>query len=154
LAIEHLAKEMGLTPVELPRGKVRFAGERGGYAFDVGFGVARRYHQGVKVTLYVPMTEPLRGYAGCNRRPAPGVSFERAFGKARMGMENLPDAARAAMLAFVREREYLWLEGAPLRPKPGAEPERGVRLEHVVSGATPHKVWEVLDDLIEIARVM
>jgi hypothetical protein len=153
-AIEHLAEEMGLTPTEHPRRGRRYVGMHRGYAFDIGAGVSRTYGSALAVTLYVPTKEPLRGYAGCNRRQAPGASFERAFGKARMGMEDLPHSACAAMLAFVRKHEYLRLEGAPLHPKPGALPESGMRLEHVMSGATPETTRAVLDEMVEIARVL
>jgi hypothetical protein len=163
-ALKQFADQMGLTPVADPRRGQRYAGVHQEHAFDIGFGVARKdrlgpdrihhsYALALQVVVEVPANDLLRGYAGCNRYPGPQESFKSAFGKARMGMEQLSPEACAAMMAFVRKHGYLWFKGLPLHVKP-ATPAPRMQLEHTLSGATPERVRAVLDEMVEVARVI
>lgn len=166
-ALKQLADQMGLTPTEGSQHGRRYAGRHQAHAFQIGFGVKRRtrlgperlrhtYGLALLVVMEVQMPEPLRGYAGCNRYPELQENFEAAFGKARMGLENLSPTAGSAMLAFARRRGDLWLHGLPLHAKAEPAPEYAVRLEHTLAGMeiTPDEVRAVLDEMLEIARVL
>ncbi len=147
-AHERLASQLGLQPDS--RRKFRFWGTHQGRAFFIDLG---------RVGVEAQLRESLRGYAYSNRRSSvgPQTSFETAF-KARQNVERLSPAARAAMLAFRRKHESLFLEGLPIHPKPEPQPETRVFLEtdlgRDLNKVTPADAQALLAELIEVARVI
>jgi hypothetical protein len=161
--LPNLAREMGLTPLDAKHPQ-RFGETYKDHAFyiDRGFtgSVSSRsvsLGKGLAVSVEVQMREPKQGYAYCNRgRVSPTTTFDSAF-SAKLEYEWISAPARKAMLAFVRKREDLFLEGLPIRPKLQSTPEANVRLQHNMPNdtqITQDEVYAVLDQLIEIARVI
>lgn len=160
--IRQLAEQMGLTPLD-PGRPHRFGGMHRDHAFYIDIGVTGSVSsrnvglsRAVAVSIEVQMREPRQGYAYCNRGRVDSTStFDAAF-SAKLRYEWLSSSARESMLAFVRRREDLFLEGLPIHPKPGTESEAKVRLQHNIPNnqAAPEQVYTVLDDLIEVARVI
>jgi hypothetical protein len=101
------------------------------------------------------MREPKKGYAYCNRgRVSPTTSFDSAF-SAKLQYEWISAPAREAMLAFVRKREDLFLEGLPIHPK--TESDAKVRLQHnlpATAKISADDIRAALDELIEVVRVI
>jgi hypothetical protein len=101
------------------------------------------------------MKDPKQGYAYCNRgRVSLTTDFDSAF-SAKLQYEWISTPAREAMLGFVRKREDLFLEGLPIHPKPDAEEK--VRVQHNIPNTaqvTPDFVYSVLDELVDVARVI
>ena len=160
--IEELAKQMGLMPLDSQHPH-RFGGTHQGHAFYIDWGTSGTrtmsgmgsIRRAVAVSLEVQMREPRQGYAYCNRGMVSSTSkFEAAF-SAKLQYEWLSESAREAMLAFVRKREDLFLEGLPIHPKPGVESK--VRLQHNIPNRKQidsNYIYNVLDELLEAARVI
>jgi hypothetical protein len=103
------------------------------------------------------MAEPLRGYAGCNRKPGPNEDFQTAFGKARQGMEGLTAPTRDNMLTFARRHGNIRLEGIPLDRGVAPPDKPQMTLEHTMTRSlteTSEQVWGVLDDMVNLARTI
>ncbi len=159
----QLAEQMGLTPLDLQHPH-RFGGKHRYHTFYIDQGItgsvsSRSISLGktIAVSLDVQMKEPKKGYAYCNRgRVSPSTSFDSAF-RAKLQHEWISAPAREAMLAFVRTRENLFLEGLPIQLKPQTEQEAKVRLRHNFPNntqITPEQVRAVLDELVEVAHVI
>ncbi len=161
-AVKQLAEQMGLTPNNTSRRGERYVGEHQGHTFDIGLGVKRsagtnHYSHALQVVLELEMTNPLRGYAGCNRKPGPEESFEKAFGKARLGMEGLPALVEDKLLAFARKYDNVRLEGISLDKEPSSEGQPKMTLEHTMARGvkeSPEEVRTVLDEMVNVARVV
>lgn len=148
-AEKQLIEQLRLQPD--PRLKYRYWGTYQDHAYYIHLAWAA-------IGVEVLMQEPLRGYARVRRRyVSKQEGFETAF-KARQHTERLSPAARVALLAFARKRGGgLFLEGLPIHPAPEPPAEGKVRLEHTPrsrSELTPDGVRVILDDLIEVARVI
>ncbi|MEW6084678.1 MAG: hypothetical protein AB1607_08800 [Chloroflexota bacterium] len=159
--IPHLAEQMRLTRLD-PKRPLRFGGTHQDHEFYIDLGVTGSVSsksvslgKAVAVSVEVQMKEPRQGYARCNRgRVSSTTSFDSAF-SAKLKYEWLSIPAREAMLAFVRKREDLFLEGLPIHPKADAEDK--VRLQHNIPNTaqvTPDQIHMILDELIEVARVI
>ncbi|GEM_PF-5754627 len=108
------------------------------------------------ISVEVQMKEPKQGYAYCNRGLV-GLSatFDSAF-RAKLKYEWLSATAREAMLAFVRKRENLFLEGLPIHKK-AIEEEAKVRLQYnlpISEPITADDVYKTLDELIEVIYII
>ena len=163
VVIPQLAEQMGLMPLD-PQRPYRFGGTHRDHPFYIDQGItgsvsSRSVSLGktIAVSLDVQMQEPQKGYARCNRgRVSPSTSFDSAF-SAKLSYEWVSIPAREAMLAFVRRREDLFLEGLPIQPKPQSDPNPKVRLQHNIPNniqITPEQVRAVLDELIDVAHVI
>jgi hypothetical protein len=161
--LRQLAEQMELAHLNSQR-RYRYGGMHQDHAFyiDLGMTGAVSSHsislgRAIEVSVEVQMRAPQPGYAYCNRgRVSPTTSFEAAF-RARLKYEWLSPAAREAMLAFVRKHDNLFLEGLPIHPKPQPQPEAKVRVQHNIgtnTQITPDQVRAVLDELVEVARVI
>lgn len=160
-AVQQLAERMDLVSVgDSPR-RPLYRGQHHGYPFEIGLGAKRNadtksYRLALQLVVMWEMAEPLRGYVGCNRRPRPGQGFDQAFGKARMGMDDLPAAVQSKLLTFARAHESVHLEGVPLNGDSAEGPPQ-MRLEHTLSHgfqASPSDIRELLDELIEIVQMV
>jgi len=161
--LQQLAEQMGLTPFD-PQRPHRFGGTHRDHTFYIDHGITGSVSfrsvslsKTIVVSLDVQMKEPQKGYAYCNRgRVSPSTSFDSAF-SAKLSYEWVSIPAREAMLAFVRRREDLFLEGLPIQPKPQSDPNPKVRLQHNIPNniqITPEQVRAVLDELIDVAHVI
>ena len=161
--IPRLAEQMGLTRLDANR-PLRFGGTYQNHQFYIDLGSTGTYSsmgsgvgagRAIAVSVDVQMKEPRQGYAYCNRgRVSSTTSFDSAF-SAKLKYEWLSVPAREAMLAFVRKREDLFLEGLPIHPK--ADAENKVRLQHNIANTvqvTPDQIRAVLDEMIDVARVI
>jgi len=161
ITIQQLAGQMGLALLD-PKRPHRFGGTHQNHPFYLDLGVTGSVSsksislgKAIAVSVEVQMREPQKGYAYCNRgHVSPTSSFDSAF-SAKLQYEWLSVPAREAMLTFVRRHDDLFLEGLPVNPK--ADAEDNVRLQHNIPNTTPitpDKVHVVLDELVEVARVI
>jgi len=159
--IPQLAEQMGLALLD-PKRPHRFGGMHQDHAFYIDLSVTGSVSfrsislgKAIAVSVEVQMREPQKGYAYCNHgHVSPTSNFDSAF-SAKLNYEWLSISAREAMLAFVRRREDLFLEGLPIHPKADAEDK--VRLQHNIPNITPitpEQVRGILDELIEVALVV
>lgn len=159
--LPQLAEQMGLTRIDTKR-PLRFGGTHEDHEFYIDLGttgtISSRHvsvSKAIAVSVEVQMKEPRQGYAYCNRgRVSSTTSFDSAF-SAKLNYEWLSIPAREVMLAFVRRHEDLFLEGLPIHTKADADDK--VRLQHNIpntSQVTPDEIRAVLDELIEVARII
>lgn len=159
--IPQLAEQMGLTRLDAKR-PLRFGGTHQNHGFYIDLGTTGTISsrsvslsKAIAVSVDVQMKEPRQGYAYCNRgRVSSTTSFDSAF-SAKLNYEWLSVPAREVMLAFVRRREDLFLEDLPIHPKADANDK--VRLLHNIPNTaqvTPEHIRAVMDELIEVARVI
>jgi hypothetical protein len=161
--IQNLAGGLGLTLLD-PQRPQRFGGTYRDHTIYIQPGVtgsvsSRNISLGkaIAVNVDVRMKEPKKGYAYCNRgRVSPSTGFDSAF-SAKLQYEWISIPAREAMLEFVRRREDLFLDGLPIHPKPGPDPNPTVRIQHnipVNAEVTSEQVLAALNELIEVAHII
>jgi hypothetical protein len=154
-SIQKLAEQMALQRADPKRGR-RFEGVHQGRAFSIGRGIRSyrgggrpHYQPALSVHLYLEPREPIRGRVGHSGGPvSEQATFETVF-RQESPIERLSPEARAAMLAFARQRGNLWLEAF--------RPETRPRLEHTladITGTTVESLRAVLDDLAGVARAV